>query len=324
MDLPESEHFRPKTHQELLSILEYDGSWVKNYKSAEGRQKQALELLFRCSIIPTEEFAHSRVSQDHMDECVWIATHMLKQKPLEEWVNLCPEACQAFQASVTACFSARTDVRAITTQLDRPPRSSSLDHSTPSPGDHLGPSAASTLLDLSKLPPPDQPDILNSVNANGENLLVLRCREIMASHGAPSQDMQAACAAAVSPRNAGSGADSALGPGDSVSQPPSSRPPASPEPLSPAKAQLPGLPLKEWASSASPAAPPSPVPTIETVPTICRDDTIPTVDTMPFAPAPTPAASIDLRMNEAMVLQARLKREQQARAKQEAIAEDAP
>merc|ERR1719263_846648 len=127
--------------------------------------------------------------------------------------------------------------------------------------------------------------------------------------------MQASCAvAAVSPRNAGNGlsprnADSVLGPGDSVSQPPSSRPPESPEPLS-AKAKLTGLNLKEWANSASPAAaPPSPVPTV---------DTVPTIDTMPFAPSPTPVASVDLRMNEAMVLQARLKREQQARAKQEA------
>lgn len=84
-----------------------DGSWAQVYREARGEQKEALELLFRCNIISTDEFAFSSVSADHIQECMWIATHMLRQKPLEEWVALWQQAQQTFEDSVTACFEAR-------------------------------------------------------------------------------------------------------------------------------------------------------------------------------------------------------------------------
>jgi len=86
-----------------------------------------LELLFRCNIISTQEFAYSRVSQEHIDECVWIGTYMLKQKPLEEWVALWQQAQQTFEDSVTACFTARCEARINTPSLNiKIPRSDAL------------------------------------------------------------------------------------------------------------------------------------------------------------------------------------------------------
>jgi len=100
-----------KPPEDLYIMSSCDGTWAVTYQKAEGQSKQGLELLFRCHIIPTEEFAHSRVSQEHIDECVWIATHMLRQRKLEEWTEMWPEALRTFEESVTACFAARTDVR---------------------------------------------------------------------------------------------------------------------------------------------------------------------------------------------------------------------
>merc|ERR1719174_3528780 len=91
-----------------------DGSWAQVYREARGEQKEALELLFRCNIISTDEFAFSSVSKEHIEECIWIATHMLRQKPLEEWVALWQQAQQTFEDSVTACFTERTNTRSVT------------------------------------------------------------------------------------------------------------------------------------------------------------------------------------------------------------------
>merc|ERR1719502_1229795 len=82
-------------------------SWARAYYEAEGEQREAFELLFRCNIISTEEFACSVISQEHIQECLWIATHMLQNKPLEEWVSLWQQAQQGFEDSVAECFEAR-------------------------------------------------------------------------------------------------------------------------------------------------------------------------------------------------------------------------
>lgn len=104
--------FEAVSQEDPIAQVEYsDGSWARAYREAMGQRRQALELLFRCNIISTQEFAYSRVSQEHIDECVWIGTYMLKQKPLEEWVALWQQAQQTFEDSVTACFTARTDAQ---------------------------------------------------------------------------------------------------------------------------------------------------------------------------------------------------------------------
>lgn len=100
---------KPKEDMKAMEVC--DGTWARTYQCADGKGKEGLELLFRCHIIPTEEFAHSVVSQEHIDECVWIASNMLFQRPLEEWTEVWPEALRTFEESVTACFAARKDVR---------------------------------------------------------------------------------------------------------------------------------------------------------------------------------------------------------------------
>lgn len=98
---------RQEVEQDFATLEFSDGSWAQVYREACGEKKEALELLFRCNIISTDEFAFSCVSKEHIEECIWIATHMLRQKPLEEWVALWQQAQQTFEDSVTACFEAR-------------------------------------------------------------------------------------------------------------------------------------------------------------------------------------------------------------------------
>lgn len=110
-DVDNSSQLDARSREDILSVENCDGTWAQTYRNADEQSKQGLELLFRCKIIPTDEFAHSKVNQEHIHECVWIAQHMLKQRPLENWLEVWPEAQRTFEESVTACFAARTDVR---------------------------------------------------------------------------------------------------------------------------------------------------------------------------------------------------------------------
>jgi len=97
----------PQTRETLLRLEGSPGSWVKTYEKAHKDDKKALELLFRCNIIPMEEFADRYVNQDQIDEYVWIATQMLGAKSLEEWVEAWQEALTTFEDSASACAAAR-------------------------------------------------------------------------------------------------------------------------------------------------------------------------------------------------------------------------
>ena len=46
------------------------GTWAETYRQADVSSKVAMELLFRCNIIPAEEFARSNVPADHVEECL--------------------------------------------------------------------------------------------------------------------------------------------------------------------------------------------------------------------------------------------------------------
>lgn len=102
---------KAKPREELAAMKSCDGTWSQTYQQADEQSKQGLELLFRCHIIPTNEFAHSKISQETISEHVWISHTMLREKSLEEWCEVWPEAQAAFEEKVTACFAARTDVR---------------------------------------------------------------------------------------------------------------------------------------------------------------------------------------------------------------------
>lgn len=166
----------PRTHGNLAEAVYggSDGTWACTYRKAEGKQKEALELLFLCGIIPQNEFAESRVSQEHVDECVWIATHMLRQRSLNDWLARWVDAQQIFERSVTACFSARHDTHLTLDQVVEGVISS-------------GPLAASS----------NAEDLFSRSadrDSSGQNLLMSRCREIMASRPHRKQEAEAASA----------------------------------------------------------------------------------------------------------------------------------
>jgi len=140
------------SEQQDFGTYDFDGSWAQVYREARGEQKEALELLFRCNIISTDEFAFSSVSPEHISECIWIATHMLRQKPLEEWVALWQQAQQTFEDSVTACFEARGSLPASSSSL--PGSSTSL----PASSANLGADRAASRLSPSICEDADEDD----------------------------------------------------------------------------------------------------------------------------------------------------------------------
>lgn len=105
----DSQRISADAHMDLVDLVERgDGSWIHTYRASNSEQKDGLELLLRCRIISAQEFLHGIVSQEHMDECVWIAVQMLRQKSLEEWVAYNQQALQSFEDSVTTVYAART------------------------------------------------------------------------------------------------------------------------------------------------------------------------------------------------------------------------
>jgi len=182
----ESEHVEvaaAKSREELVAMENSDGTWATTYKNADEQSKQGLELLFRCHIIPNVEFANSKVSQDHICECVWIANHMLRDRPLEEWLQVWPEARRTFEESVTACFEARTDVRSSFYDSGRHESPRNLQANTddgqadPVPG-----SSGST--GRGKSPADGKPDLPFLKTPADRKSLMNRCREIMAASDA--------------------------------------------------------------------------------------------------------------------------------------------
>lgn len=96
--IPSKDDITPKEDTQI-------GTWALTYQKADEQSKQGLDLLLGCNIIPQEEFDKSQVSQEHIDECVWIAIHMLQQRPLEQWIQMRPEAQKTFMDRNQLCLS---------------------------------------------------------------------------------------------------------------------------------------------------------------------------------------------------------------------------
>jgi hypothetical protein len=157
----------PKSADDLrFAVAGHEGTWAEIYRESSENQREALELLFRCGIIPVHEFKYHRVKKEHISECVWIATNMLRKKPLEDWVTSWAEAQQSFEESVTQSFAKRTE----TVQSER---SLSQEHTPDDAGEQFSP-------DVAKHRPYSSP-ILGALDDSGQNKLLVRCREVIAS-----------------------------------------------------------------------------------------------------------------------------------------------
>mmetsp|Transcript_15872 Transcript_15872/g.25235 ORF Transcript_15872/g.25235 Transcript_15872/m.25235 type:complete len:431 (+) Transcript_15872:137-1429(+) len=100
----------PLSLEDLQVAMEgCDGSWARMYKRVPMNELESLELLFRCGLVPVQDFEVSSVPTDHIDECVGIAKSMLQEKPLDAWVESWAEAIQVFEESKTARHSIRED-----------------------------------------------------------------------------------------------------------------------------------------------------------------------------------------------------------------------
>jgi len=88
-----------KSSADLFRLVQYQGTWAQSWLHAEGKKKEALELLFRCRIIPEEEFANGVASQEQVDESTAIAMNMLTRLPLEHWISSWRMAVVTFNES---------------------------------------------------------------------------------------------------------------------------------------------------------------------------------------------------------------------------------
>lgn len=77
-----------------------------NSQVTEESNQEALTLCLRCEIFSAAEYANNRISQEHIDECLWIAKTMLQQMPLDEWVAMSENDKQTFEDSVDALLQA--------------------------------------------------------------------------------------------------------------------------------------------------------------------------------------------------------------------------
>lgn len=135
-----------------------DGCWAQAFRDATGPDRDALELLFRCHIISTYEFAESKVSKEHIDESIWIGSYMLRQKPLAEWVSVRYLAKQSFEDHAAMCSLARSESRPNRPRLQSSQTSTS-EQVTPlhSFARMDVPSSAESHLSCASLPPMQMP-----------------------------------------------------------------------------------------------------------------------------------------------------------------------
>lgn len=77
-----------------------------NSKESGEQDNEGLRLCLKCEILSAQDYANNRVSQEHIDECLWIAKIMLQQMPLEAWVDLSQNERESFESRVGALLQA--------------------------------------------------------------------------------------------------------------------------------------------------------------------------------------------------------------------------
>merc|ERR1719499_1522946 len=82
------------------------GSWAAAYRQAQGNRRECLRLLCTSGIVTARELSDDLtvISEEHIDECVLIATEMLQTWPLDAWARQPQEAKKFFEARLTALY----------------------------------------------------------------------------------------------------------------------------------------------------------------------------------------------------------------------------
>lgn len=82
------------------------GSWATAYRQASGHRREALRLLCTSGIVTARELSDDLtvISEEHIEECVQIATEMLQTWTLEMWARQPQEAKKFFEARLTAMY----------------------------------------------------------------------------------------------------------------------------------------------------------------------------------------------------------------------------
>jgi len=82
------------------------GSWATAYRQAHGQRREALRLLCKSGIVTARELSDDLtvISQEHIDECVYIASEMLQTWPLDLWARQPEEAQKFFESRLTALY----------------------------------------------------------------------------------------------------------------------------------------------------------------------------------------------------------------------------
>lgn len=85
------------------------GSWANAYRQAHGPRREALRLLYRSSIVTARELSDDLtvISQEHIDECVQIASEMLRTWSMDMWIRQPDEAKKFFEAKLTVLYQSR-------------------------------------------------------------------------------------------------------------------------------------------------------------------------------------------------------------------------
>lgn len=82
------------------------GSWATAYRQASGHRREALRLLCSSGIVTARELSDDLtvITEEHIEECVQIATEMLQTWTLEMWARQPQEAKKFFEARLTAMY----------------------------------------------------------------------------------------------------------------------------------------------------------------------------------------------------------------------------
>jgi len=106
---PEFAFGGPVEQQSLSGLMLGKGDWAHAYRRSQGTRRDAMRLLCMSGIVTERELSDDLtvISEEHIDECVQIATEMLQMKSMEAWAQQPQDANKCFEAKLTALYSAR-------------------------------------------------------------------------------------------------------------------------------------------------------------------------------------------------------------------------